>query len=172
MSWIMCALTAGKIKYEPLSPSSVVACRPTQCESLPSPCPCKRGNEAQLLTQRLMKLTRHRGHGGGREAVDVQRTHLVDLGGWEGHAGRQVATVTRSHEGRLLLHQLWKKKKRREVMRRKWATLKSDGWLMLASVEEKVERKKSEKCVNLCLGKEKRPSSQSSSCHKPQEIFQ
>lgn len=61
-----------------------------------------------------MKLTRHRGHGGGREAVDVQRTHLVDLGGRERHAGCQVATVARGHEGRLLLHQLWKKGKERE----------------------------------------------------------
>lgn len=97
-----------------------------------------------MLTQRLMKLTRHRGHGGGREAVDVQRTHLVDLGGRERHTGRQVATVTRGHEGRLLLHQLRKKRKakRGEVRRRKWAIAKSDGWLMLARVEEKVERKK------------------------------
>lgn len=53
-----------------------------------------------------MKLTRHRGHGGGWEAVDIERPHLVDLGGGKGHAGRQVATVTGSHEGRLLLHQL------------------------------------------------------------------
>lgn len=52
------------------------------------------------------------------------------------------------------------KRKRREVRRRKWAIPESDGWLMLARVEEKVERKKSEKCVNLCLGKEKCPSSQ------------
>lgn len=140
----------------------MMTCRPEQCESPPSPWPSKRGNEAQLLTQRLMKLTRHRGHGGGREAVDVQCPHLVDLGSWKGHAGRQVTTVTRGHEGRLLLHQLWKetKRKKREVRRRKWAILKSDGWLKLATVEEKVERKKSEKCVNPCLGKKKRPSSE------------
>lgn len=112
-----------------------------------------------MLTQRLMKLTRHRGHGGGREAVDVQCPHLVDLGGRECHAGCQVASMTRGHEGRLLLHQLWRKRKRREVRRRKWAVARSDGWLMLARVEEKVERKRSEKCVNLCLGKEKRSSS-------------
>ncbi len=53
-----------------------------------------------------MKLTRHRGHGGGWQAVDIERPHLVDLGGGKGHAGRQVASVTGSHEGRLLLHQL------------------------------------------------------------------
>lgn len=102
----VCAHSRENKTWTSVSQLPVVTCRPAQCESPPSPCPRKRGNEVQLLTQMLMKLTRHRGHGGGREAVDVQCPHLVDLGGWERHAGRQVSTVTRSHEGRLLLHQL------------------------------------------------------------------
>lgn len=87
----------------------------------------KQTNEALLLTQRLMKLTRHRGHRGGRETVDVQRTHLVDLGGREGHTGRQVATVTSGHEGRLLLHQLWDRRERERFRRNERAVRGSDG---------------------------------------------
>ncbi len=56
-----------------------------------------------------MKLTRHRGHGGGWEAVDVERPHLVDLCGGEGHAGREVTSVARCHDGCLLLHELKKR---------------------------------------------------------------
>lgn len=67
-----------------------------------------------LLTQCLMKLTRHRGHGGGRQAVDIERPHLVDLGGGKSHTGRQVASVTGSHEGRLLLHQLPDRENRKQ----------------------------------------------------------
>ena len=56
-----------------------------------------------------MKLTRHRGHGGGWEAVDVERPHLVDLRGGEGHAGREVTSVACCHDGCLLLHELKKR---------------------------------------------------------------
>lgn len=56
-----------------------------------------------------MKLTRHRGHGGGWEAVDVERPHLVDLRGGEGHAGREVTSVAGCHDGCLLLHELKKR---------------------------------------------------------------
>lgn len=53
-----------------------------------------------------MELPRHRGHGVGWEAVDAECPHLVELGGGEGHAGRQVAPVARCHDGCLLLHEL------------------------------------------------------------------
>lgn len=56
-----------------------------------------------------MKLTRHRGHGGGWEAVDVERPHLVDLCGGEGHTGREVTSVACCHDGCLLLHELKKR---------------------------------------------------------------
>lgn len=56
-----------------------------------------------------MKLTRHRGHGGGWQAVDVERPHLVDLRGREGHAGREVTSVAGCHDGCLLLHELKKR---------------------------------------------------------------
>lgn len=56
-----------------------------------------------------MKLTRHRGHGGGWQAVDVERPHLVDLRGGEGHAGREVTSVAGCHDGCLLLHELKKR---------------------------------------------------------------
>lgn len=64
-----------------------------------------------------MKLTRHRGHGGGWEAVDVERPHLVDLRGGEGHAGREVTSVAGCHDGCLLLHEL----KKRDTGRWRWA---------------------------------------------------
>lgn len=56
-----------------------------------------------------MKLTRHRGHGSGWEAVDVERPHLVDLRGGESHAGRKVTSVACCHDGCLLLHELKKR---------------------------------------------------------------
>ena len=66
------------------------------------------------LTQHVMKLTGHRGHGSGWEAVDVECPHLVDLCGREGHARRQVASVAGRHDGRLLLHELLKTGRERE----------------------------------------------------------
>lgn len=62
-----------------------------------------------------MKLTRHRGHGGGWEAVDVERPHLVDLRGGESHAWREVTSVACCHDGCLLLHELKKRDTERWV---------------------------------------------------------
>ena len=69
-----------------------------------------------------MKLTRHRGHGGGWEAVDVERPHLVDLRGGESHAGREVTSVACCHDGCLLLHEL----KKRDTER--WVE-DGEGWM-------------------------------------------
>lgn len=62
-----------------------------------------------------MKLTRHRGHGGGWEAVDVERPHLVDLCGGESHTGCEVTSVACCHDGCLLLHELKKRDTERWV---------------------------------------------------------
>lgn len=62
-----------------------------------------------------MKLTRHLGHGGGWEAVDVERPHLVDLCGGESHAWRDVTPVAGCHDGCLLLHELKKRDTERWV---------------------------------------------------------
>lgn len=59
-----------------------------------------------MLTQCLMKFSRHWGHGVVWETIDVERPHLVNLGGGEGHTGSQVAPVARCHDGCLLLHEL------------------------------------------------------------------
>lgn len=56
-----------------------------------------------------MKLTRHRGHRGGWEAVDVERPHLVYLCCRESHTRREVTSVTCCHDGCLLLHELKKR---------------------------------------------------------------
>lgn len=69
-----------------------------------------------------MKLTRHRGHGGGWEAVDVERPHLVDLSGGESHTGREVTSVACCHDGCLLLHEL----KKRDTER--WVVDRRVGW--------------------------------------------
>lgn len=69
-----------------------------------------------------MKLTRHRGHGGGWEAVDVERPHLVDLCGGESHARREVTSVACCHDGCLLLHEL----KKRDTER--WVEERRVGW--------------------------------------------
>lgn len=69
----------------------------------------QREERERVLTQALMKLTRHRGHRGGWEAVDVERPHLVDLRGGERHAGCEVTAVARCHDGCLLLHELKKR---------------------------------------------------------------
>ena len=69
-----------------------------------------------------MKLTRHRGHGGGWEAVDVERPHLVDLCGGESHARCEVTSVACCHDGRLLLHEL----KKRDMER--WVEGRRVGW--------------------------------------------
>lgn len=61
-----------------------------------------------MLTQGLMELTRHWGHGGGRKAVDVERPHLVDLCGGEGHTRCEITSVGCCHDGCLLLHELKK----------------------------------------------------------------
>ena len=62
-----------------------------------------------------MELTRHRVHGVVLEAVDVERPHLVDLCGGEGHAGREVTSVACCHDGCLLLHELKKRDTERWV---------------------------------------------------------
>lgn len=56
-----------------------------------------------------MKLTRHRGHRGGWEAVDVERPHLVYLCCGESHTRCEVTSVTCCHDGCLLLHELKKR---------------------------------------------------------------
>lgn len=56
-----------------------------------------------------MKLTRHRGHRGGWEAVDVERPHLVYLCCRESHTRCEVTSVTCCHDGCLLLHELKKR---------------------------------------------------------------
>lgn len=66
-----------------------------------------------------MKLTRHRGHSGGREAVDVERPHLVDLCCRKRHAWREVTSMACCHDGCLLLHEL-KKRDREGWMEEEW----------------------------------------------------
>lgn len=75
-----------------------------------------------VLTQGLMKLARHRGHGSGWEAVDVERPHLVDLRGGESHTRREVTSVACSHDSCLLLHEL----KKRDT--EEWVEERRVGW--------------------------------------------
>lgn len=75
-----------------------------------------------------MKLTRHRGHGSGWEAVDVERPHLVDLRGREGHARRDITSMGCCHDGCLLLHELKK--------------MDTERWVEDRMGEKKVTREK------------------------------
>lgn len=92
-----------------------------------------------------MKLTRHRGHGGGWEAVDVECPHLVDLCGGESHARREVTSVACCHDGCLLLHEL--KKRDMERWREEWRV----GW----GVKEQGGRTRRERGEKRTDGNEK-----------------